>query len=85
MSKEALHDRVRNDYAAHPPKSSAIKALFDAVALAFEEAAHFAIEACPEGRELSLCLTDLESAKRNAIAAIACHQDDIAIVVNDGT
>ena len=50
--------------------------MFDEIAAQCEGLAHYLIEVCPVGRELSLALTDLESAKRNAIAAVACHQDD---------
>lgn len=75
-AKVALHRRVSNDFAAHPPKTPEAKALFDEIAARCEGLAHYLIEVCPGGRELSLALTDLESAKRNAIAAVACHQDD---------
>lgn len=75
-AKVALHRRVSNDFAAHPPKTPEAKALFDEIAAQCEGLAHYLIEVCPGGRELSLALTDLESAKRNAIAAVACHQDD---------
>ena len=75
MSKEALHARIANDFKAHPPKSEETKGLLNIVALNFESLAHEVIELCPEGRELSLCLTNLEAAKRDAIAAIACHQE----------
>lgn len=74
--KEALHARVANDYAAHPPKSDDVKQFIDRIAADFEQLAHTVIHNCPLGRELSLALTDLESAKRNAIAAIVRHQDD---------
>ena len=76
MSKEALHARIANDFAAHPPKTETTRELLNAVARDFESLGHAVIDACPEGRELSLCLTNLEAAKRDAIAAIACHQGD---------
>lgn len=75
MAKEALHARIANDFAAHPPKTPEVKETLDRVAALFEDLGHSVIDACPEGRELSLCLTNLEAAKRDAIAAIACHQD----------
>lgn len=75
-AKVALHRRVANDFAAHPPKTPEAKQLFDEIAAQCEGLAHYLIEVCPVGRELSLALTNLESAKRNAIAAVACHQDD---------
>lgn len=77
-AKQALHDRVANDYAAQPPRTPEVKELLDRVAALHEDLAHALIDACPLGRELSLALTDLESAKRNAIAAIVLHQDDLA-------
>lgn len=75
--RQALHDRVSNDYAARPPRDAEVKALIDTVAADIEHVAHKLIDSCPLGRELSLALTDLESAKRNAVAAIVLHQDDI--------
>lgn len=76
VAREALHKRIDNDFAAHPPKSHIVKESLDIVAGKFADLAHFVIDECPPGRELSLCLTNLEAAKRDAIAAIACHQGD---------
>lgn len=78
QAKQALHDRVANDYSAQPPRTPEVKALIDRVAKQHEDLAHALIDACPLGRELSLALTDLESAKRNAVAAIVLHQDELA-------
>lgn len=76
LARQELHARISNDFSAHPPKTPEAKQLFDEIAAQCEGLAHYLIEVCPDGRELSLALTDLELAKRDAVAAIACHQDD---------
>lgn len=76
-ARASLHNRVENDFKAHPPLAPETAELLNQTAALFENVAHAVIESCPLGRELSLCLSDLESAKRNAIAAIACHQDQL--------
>ena len=76
LARQELHARISNDFSAHPPKTPEVKAALDEIAAVFEHAGHRAIDLCPPGRELSLCLTNLEAAKRDAVAAIACHQDD---------
>ena len=72
--KQALHDRIRHDYAAHGPKTPEVTELFNNIAAQFEQLAHATIDQCPDGRDLSLALTHLEDAKRYAIAAVAKNQ-----------
>lgn len=50
-AKVALHRRVSNDFAAHPPKTPEAKQLFDEIAAQCEGLAHYLIEVCPVGRE----------------------------------
>jgi hypothetical protein len=76
LARQELHARIYNNFRAHPPKTPEVKAALDEIAALFAHTAHMAIDLCPPGRELSLCLTNLEAAKRDAVAAIACHQDD---------
>ena len=73
--REKLHKRVSNDYAAHPLKTEETRQLVDSLAEGFVYLAHRLVRDLPLGREMALALTDLESAKRNAVAAIALNQD----------
>lgn len=70
MSKEDLHMRIDNDFGYHKPEpEDAVK--MDALRQQFRQLAHMVIETCPEGRDLSMAITDLETAQRCAIASIA--------------
>ena len=78
QAKLNLHNRIKNDYKAQPPRTEEVRRSLDYIAGGCERLAHKLIDSCPIGRELSLALTDLESAKRNAIAAIVLHQDSVS-------
>lgn len=73
--KDALRARVANDLVWHTPAHPVIAEAMGMVrerALAF---AHFIIDTVPDGRELTLALTDVEHASMHAIAALARNQD----------
>ena len=76
MSRTELHDRIELQFAAQPPRTDEVRQAFDAVAAQFETLAHFLVDLLPEGRSLELVIEQLTSTKREAIAAIACYQDD---------
>ncbi len=76
LARQELHARISNDFAPHPPRDDDARGTLNELCAIFEQVGHRAIDLCPEGRHLSLCLTNLEAAKRDAVAAIACHQDD---------
>ena len=77
MSKADLHKRVENDLTLHPPSDPAIAEAMDLVRAHGKGFAHLLIDACPESRELSLALTDVEHATQHAIAALARYQDRV--------
>jgi hypothetical protein len=76
MNKTQLHEQVLNSFKAQPPRSDEVRHAFDTVALQFENLAHTMIDLLPEGRSLELVIEQLTSTKREAIAAIACSQDE---------
>ena len=79
MSKADLHARVENDLTLHPPSDSAIAEAMDYVRARGKAFAHILIDQCPESRELSLALTDVEHATQHAIAALARYQDRVML------
>lgn len=76
MAKEALHQRIDRDGTYYPVQNPVIQ---DKMAMLRDRTmvlAHLAVDACPEGRELSLALTDLlDNFLPHAIAALARGQE----------
>lgn len=70
MAKEQLHERIEHELTLHPPTSEQAQRM-DKVRAQAKAFAHLVVELCPEGRELSLFLTEVDSALRWAIASIA--------------
>lgn len=67
---QSLHDRVTNDFGYHKatPQTGP---MHDQARRIFADVAHWAIDAIPEGRDQSLCITALEDALMRANKAIA--------------
>lgn len=65
----ALHARVEVDMSLRPPTTAEAQIL-DELRARTKALAHWFVDYCPPGRELSLALTELDSATRWAIAAI---------------
>jgi hypothetical protein len=70
MSNKALNDRIRNDFEYHRP-SQMRQDLMAGLRMKFLQLADILVAAVPEGRELSLALTNLEQAQFWANAGIA--------------
>lgn len=83
--REDLAARFRNDLKLHPPKSPEVGDALDHVRSIFSELGVSIIEQVPMGRDLSLALTDLESACRNTIAAIVKNQDQFILDLETDT
>lgn len=83
LTKAEMHEEARIAFAAQPPRSEEIKQAYDIVAIKFEELAHSMIAMLPEGRSLELVIEQLTATKREAIAAIACHQDEYLCQLGD--
>jgi hypothetical protein len=69
-----LNERIRHDYTNHPPVNETVVERFEHLrdmAIVFGDAL---IHDCPESRELSLALTNLEQALMYGRAAIARNQ-----------
>lgn len=77
LARDDLHARVENDFTLHPPEHPFVGATMDDLRAEFRDLAHMVIDRCPPGRELSLALTGLDDALKNAIAAIARNQDQV--------
>lgn len=69
-TRDDLHRRVDHELTLHPPTTDQGQRM-DQVRHLAKALAHRAVDVCPPGRELSLFLTELDSALRWAIAAIA--------------
>lgn len=66
----AIKDRILNDFAFHPA-TDVTRPMHEQVRSEFLELAQALADRLPEGRELSLCITNLEEAMFWANAAIA--------------
>ena len=66
-----LLKRINNDFAHHPPKDEDKVEAHERVRRTLHDAANDLVGLCPESRELSLALTNLEQAMFWANAAIA--------------
>lgn len=69
-TRKLLHERVTSDFGYHKPDAAAGEVM-DAIRGNFINLAHTLIALCPPGRDLSMALSDLETAQRCAIAAVA--------------
>lgn len=73
MEKEELKARNANNFKHHPPTDEQVKR-YQAIRRISEEYANFLIDNCPQSRELSLAITNLEQAQMWANAAIARNE-----------
>ena len=71
--QDILKARIRHDFINHAPTEQSAAVLDRLTELAIEVGDEL-IELCPNGRELSLAITDLESMLRNAKAAVVRNQ-----------
>lgn len=70
-SREALHERIENDFMYHPPRDEEMVMAYTDLRERFKALAHVLIDTVPPGRELSLALTKLEEAVMHANSGIA--------------
>lgn len=73
----ALHQRVEHDFTLHPPKHPHVGTVMDEIRTQAKGFARLIVDACPPSREMSMALTDVESALAHAIAAVARNQDEV--------
>ena len=71
-----LMRRVGHDFTLHPPENEAVALLMDNVRAMFKTLAEDMAHILPMCREQSMCITKLEEACFNAIAAIARNQEE---------
>jgi hypothetical protein len=71
-SKQALHDRVDNDFRYHPPRDGQ-QDVYEEVRRRAREYAHYLVDVVPASRELSTALTKLEECVMAANSGIARH------------
>lgn len=77
MSKEALGNRILNDFTYHAPSDEATKKTYGRFRANARVLALLYVELCPEGRELEQALLHVEESLMMANAAIA-RQEPIA-------
>lgn len=70
QARQGLHERVEVELTLHPPTAEQGQRM-DAVRAKAKELAHLVIDSANPGRELSIYLTEQDSALRWAISAIA--------------
>lgn len=68
---------VEHNMTNHPPKDDHVVRLLDDLRRVFKLAASEVVELCPESRERSLALTNIEQGLMWAVAAVARNQADI--------
>jgi hypothetical protein len=68
---DELLKRIENNHKHHPPKTGQRIKAHEYVRKVTRECAEAFVDACPEGRELSIALTKIEEAMMWANAAIA--------------
>ena len=69
--KDFMHDRIDHDFAFHPATTEEKRNAHASVRGQCRALAHFIVDTCPEGREMSLALTALEECMHWANAALA--------------
>lgn len=70
IAKSELHARVNRNLTNHTPPEPKI-ADIELLRTSAKELGHLIVDICPEGREKSLAITDLESTLMWAVASIA--------------
>lgn len=71
MSKVELLQRIKNNHLYHPPTTEEQIEAYEEIRLVTANCAEALVGLCPESRELSLALTNLELAMMWANAAVA--------------
>jgi len=72
--RDHLHSRVESDLSYHKPTDQTVSDRLEANRAHGKQLAHFLIENCPPGRELSMALTNLQQAMMWANAALVINQ-----------
>lgn len=72
-----LHIRIDQNMTNQAPIGSHVVAAFEALRVPFRQAAHTAVDLCPDSPELRRSLDLLEHALMDAVAAIARNQDRV--------
>lgn len=73
MAKEHLRERVNRDFTYHSPKPGQPER-YTKIRDAYKNLANTLVDECPESRELSVALTELETSNFYANAAIARNE-----------
>lgn len=68
-------EKIENNFTYHSPKLNQLPR-YETIRLIFKEVAYFLCRVCPQSRELSLALTNLEQAVFWANAAIARNEKE---------
>ena len=68
--QERMHQRVDNDFTYHPPTVIQPE-IYESIRTIARTYAHYLIDNCPQSRELSLAITNLEEVVFWANAAVA--------------
>jgi len=71
-SRQALHERIHNDFGYHKANEATIP-LHEEARTLFANLAHWVADYVPEGRDQSLCITELEMALMRANKGIATN------------
>ncbi|MCR4341007.1 MAG: hypothetical protein NUW01_14090 [Gemmatimonadaceae bacterium] len=72
-TKDAIHDRINNDFTYHPPKEGQPERYVE-IRDAARVLAHTIVELTPVSHEQSVALTHLDAVVMNANAAIARNE-----------
>lgn len=68
---------IEHNMTNHPPKDEHVVRLFEDLRKSFKATAAEIVELCPDSREKSLALTNLEQALMWSTAAVARNQEEI--------
>lgn len=74
MSTEQQHEQVDHNLTNHAPTSDVVLYAFAEIRTAAKGFGHRVVALCPDSREKSLALTNLEQAVMWAIASVARNQ-----------
>lgn len=75
MADERVIRQVDHNLTNHPPVNDGVVAMFEAIRTAGKALGYAIAELCPESRERSLAITNLEQTIMWAVAAIARNQE----------
>jgi hypothetical protein len=75
MSKEELLVRIENNHKHHPPATEKRIRAHEQIRVVTADCARALVALCPESRELSLALTNMELAMMWANASVARQED----------